>query len=67
VYGYWLGLAAALIAVVLRALAAVGIWIRAVQPGSAPISYNTFYHGAELLFLLAIAATCGAWAKGQKG
>ena len=63
VYGYWLGLVLGLIGVVMRGLAATGIWLQAAQPSGLALSFNTFYHGAELLFLLAIASTGVAWLK----
>jgi hypothetical protein len=63
VYGFWLGLVFGVVGTVARGLAAMGILIHAAQPGSLAISYNTFYHGAELLFLMAIASAGVVWLK----
>jgi hypothetical protein len=57
--GYWLGLICTVLALVLKALAALKIYAPTVgTPGGTAISYLSFLHGAVLFFLLAIASWC---------
>jgi len=57
--GYWLGLICTILALILRALAAVKIYPPLVgTPGGTAISYMSFVHGAALFFLLTIASWC---------
>lgn len=63
---YWLGLASSLIALVLRALNIVGILApHEVQQGRT-LWYMSFYKGALLFFLIAIATASYASVRGQK-
>lgn len=66
-YGYWLGLACVVIAVIMRSLAAIGILMPAAgAAGGTAISYNSFCHGAALFLLLWIASNCLSLSKNQK-
>jgi uridine phosphorylase len=56
VVSYWLGIVCALLTIVFRALAAIGIWPNLVPAEGAPISYYTFLRGGVLLFLVSIAS-----------
>jgi hypothetical protein len=57
--GYWLGLICTVLALILRALTAFKIFLPLVGvPGGNGISYLSFFHGAALFFLLAIASWC---------
>jgi len=63
VAGYWLGLVSLILAVVFRVLAAIGLATWSPSPGAVPISYLTFFHGAEVFLLLSIASSGLAWFK----
>ncbi|HXN27601.1 MAG TPA: hypothetical protein VN902_10795 [Candidatus Acidoferrales bacterium] len=57
--GYWLGLICTVLALILRVVNAVNL----IPPhlgaaGGNAISYLSFFHGAALFFLLAIASWC---------
>jgi hypothetical protein len=57
--GYWLGLICTVVALVLRALAALHLYATANAPtGEHAISYISFLRGAVLFFLLSIASWC---------
>jgi hypothetical protein len=54
---YCLGMLSAVIAVVSRLLAVVGIWPAShIASGKLPISYWSFYEAAVLLFVASIAS-----------
>jgi hypothetical protein len=63
VASYWLGLVSLILAVVFRLLATMGVAIWGSSPGANPISYLTFFHGAEVFLLLSIASSAIAWFK----
>jgi hypothetical protein len=63
---YWLGLLSAVIALVLRSLNLLGILSRTVVPGGRTLWYMSFYKGALLFFLIAIATASYAWVRGEK-
>jgi hypothetical protein len=63
VASYWLGLVSLILAVVFRLLATMGVAIWGSSHGSIPISYLTFFHGAEVFLLLSIASSAIAWFK----
>ena len=67
---YWVALISTMVAVVLRGLAVLGIFLFPSTPAAAagriPISYRTFLEGAILFFVMAIASSVLAWAKEQK-
>jgi hypothetical protein len=54
-WSYWLGLACAAIALVIRALQVVGLYISDYLPIWVKIGYMNFYKAAFLLFAVAIA------------
>lgn len=55
--GYWLGLLCTALAVICRVLLAFNTnALRVGLPGGLAISYTSFFHGAALFFLLAIAS-----------
>jgi hypothetical protein len=63
---YWLGLLSSLLALVLRALNIFGILsARVVQQGKT-LWYMSFYKGALLFFLIAIATASYASVRGEK-
>jgi hypothetical protein len=64
-WSFWLGLACAVIAFVLRALNAVGLFVPDLLPG-ANISYMGFYKAALLLLAVAIGAASTMCSRGQK-
>lgn len=66
---YWIAIASTGIALIMRALALVGIL--AVEPGIRggryyPLTYRTFLEGAVLFFVMAIASGVIALAKERK-
>jgi DMSO/TMAO reductase YedYZ heme-binding membrane subunit len=59
-YTYWLGLACAVIALVMRGFSGLGVWMpQRIVP-------MTFYKGALLFLVVAIATANLAWLKIQK-
>lgn len=66
-WSYWLGLLCTVIAFVLRLFSALRIWVPTalVKQGNA-IGYDTFFHGAILFFLIALATASYIWAHSQK-
>lgn len=60
-YTYWLGVISMAVALVWRVLNVVG-----VKGTVMTINYMTFYKGALLFFLLAVATTSYVWLKSQK-
>jgi uncharacterized membrane protein YgdD (TMEM256/DUF423 family) len=61
-WSYWAGLVCVAITIILRALAAFGIWPVLVPMGGAFVSYYTFLRGSVMLLLLSIAsAQLSAW------
>lgn len=57
--GYWLGLVCTLLALIFRFLTALKMIPPLLGvPGGSAISYLSFFHGAALFFLLAIASWC---------
>jgi hypothetical protein len=64
---YWLGIICTVIALILRALAAIGVFVFPMMAsGKIPISYKSFLDGAILFFVMAIASSVALWAKTQK-
>jgi len=66
---YWIGIVSTVLALILRGLAVLGVFIFPSVPlagGKIPVSYHTFLEGAVLFFTMAIASTVIAWAKAQK-
>jgi len=57
--GYWLGLICTALALIFRFLTILNVNPPFLGvPGGNGISYLSFYHGAALFFLLAIASWC---------
>jgi hypothetical protein len=56
--GYWLGLICTVLALMTRVLLAFDVGpIRIGSPDGLAISYNSFFHGAALFFLLSLASS----------
>ncbi len=65
-WSYWLGVACAAVAVLWRAVNALGLGLSQMVTRGNPVAYMTFYKGA-LLFLLAGVATANyIWIKGRR-
>ena len=62
---YWVGLVSALLAVGLRALNIFGILSPSVIQQGRTLWYMSFYKGALLFFLIAIATASYAWVRGR--
>jgi hypothetical protein len=57
--GYWLGLICTILTLIFRMLDAFNVFPPHMgAPGGNAISYLSFFHGAALFFLLAIASWC---------
>jgi len=56
-WSYWLGLASAVIALLLRACNALGILVPHAVVQGQTVWYMSFYKGALLFFLIAIASS----------
>jgi len=63
---YWLGLACAAIALVIRGLQALGLYISDFLPASANIGYMSFYKAGLLLLAVSIATATTMGARSQK-
>ena len=63
---YWLGLLSSLIALGLRSLNAFGILTPTVVQQGKTLWYMSFYKGALLFFLIAIATASYASVRGEK-
>ena len=63
---YWLGLLSSLIALGLRSLNAFGIMTPTVVKQGQTVWYMSFYKGALLFFLIAIATASYASVRGEK-
>lgn len=63
-WSFWLGLACAVIAFVLRGLDAVGVFPNFLPGGN--IGANSFYKAALLFLAVAIGAASTMWSRGQK-
>lgn len=64
-WSYWLGLACALIAFVMRGLHAVGVFVPDLFRG-ANLGYMSYYKAAFLLLAIAIATATTTWATAKK-
>jgi hypothetical protein len=59
ILAYWLGLICMVLALIFRMFTALNkIPPHMGAPGGSAISYLSFFHGAALFFLLAIASWC---------
>ena len=64
---YWIGIVSAILALITRLLAVIGIFVSNTAPsGKIPISYKSFLDGAILFFMMAIASSAAMWIKQQK-
>lgn len=63
---YWLGWLSSLIALGLRLLNAFGMLTPTVVQQGRTLWYMSFYKGALLFFLIAIATASYAWVRGEK-
>lgn len=63
---YWMGLASAVIALVLRGLNALGMLLPTVLKQGQTIWYMSFHKAALLFLLVAIATANYAWSRGQE-
>ena len=61
IWSYWLGLASALIALVMRTFNAFGFWLPGKIMQGTTIWYMSFYKAALLFFLINIATALGGW------
>jgi hypothetical protein len=65
-WSYWLGMASAVIALVLRAFNIFGIWLPAAITQGRTLWYMSFYKGALLFLLIAIATANQTWSRHQQ-
>ncbi len=65
-WSYRLGLASAVIALVLRAFNALGLWLPRMVTQGVTIWYMSFFKGALLFLLICIATANYSWAHSQK-
>lgn len=63
---HWIGIVSAVLALIMRGLAIVGVPVFPASPGRNPISYHTFLAGAILFFVMAIASSVIMSAKSPK-
>ena len=63
---YWLGILSSLIALVLRGLAIFGILAPTVVKQGKTLWYMSFYKGAFLFFLIAIATASYTFVRSEK-
>ena len=67
---YWIGMISTLVAVIMRGLAAIGVfafpYVTNPTGGKIPLSYRTFLEGGILFFTMAIASSVIGWVKGQR-
>ena len=65
-WSYWLGMVSAVIALVLRAFNVFGIWLPVAITQGRTLWYMSFYKGALLFFLMAIATANRIWSRHQQ-
>jgi len=65
-WSYWLGLLSSVIALGLRSLNLLGLVKGRVIEQGRTLWYMSFYKGAFLFFLIAIATASYAWVRGEK-
>ena len=67
---YWIAVVCTIVSIIMRGLSALGIFVfpytTTPTGGKIPLSYRTFFDGAGLFFLMAIASSVAIWVKGQK-
>lgn len=62
-WSYWLGLASAVVALVMRAFNAFGVWLPGNVVQGVTIWYMSFYKAALLFFLINIATALDRWCR----
>ncbi|MGO9008521.1 MAG: hypothetical protein ACLQPN_00335 [Bryobacteraceae bacterium] len=65
-WSYWLGLASAVITLVLRFLNMLGLLLPTVIKQGQTLWYMSFFKGALLFLLIAVATAGYIWAHSQK-
>lgn len=60
-WSYWLGLSSAVVALVMRAFNALGVWLPGTVVQGVTIWYMSFYKAALLFFLINIATALDHW------
>jgi hypothetical protein len=65
-WSYWLGMVSAVIALVMRAFNAFGIWLPTAVAQGRTVWYMSFYKGAFLFFVMAIATANQIWSRRQQ-
>jgi hypothetical protein len=63
---YWLGIVSSLVALGLRSINILGMQIPTLIKRGQALSYMSFYRGALLFFLIAIATASYAWVREGK-
>jgi hypothetical protein len=65
-WSYWLGIVCTVIALVLRLLGALGLFLPQVAKSTPSIGYMSFYKGAVLFLVIAVATASYTWARSQR-
>ena len=63
IWSYWLGLASAVVALVMRSFNAFGFWLPQYVVQGVTIWYMSFYKGALLFILINIATALDSWSR----
>ena len=63
---YWLGITSLIIALLWRALNALGFWLPMYIKEGETVYYMSFYKASLLFFIAAIASSNYVWFKSQK-
>jgi hypothetical protein len=63
---FWLGIGCLVIAVIWRAMNALGMLLPVTVTPGHTVWYLSFFHGSILFFVATIAASCYAWLNSQK-
>ncbi len=64
-WSYWLGVACAVVALLWRAVATLGLGHSEIGTRGNPIGYMAFYKGAFLFLLIAVATANHLWLKSR--
>jgi hypothetical protein len=65
-WSYWFGMMSAVLALVMRAFNALGIWLPQGMAQGRTVWYMSFYKGAFMFFLIAIATANYIWSREAK-
>lgn len=63
IWSYWLGLASAVITLVMRTSNAFGFWLPGYVVQGVTVWYMSFYKGALLFMLINIATSLDGWSR----